>query len=94
MSVKTQTLWRAVLGAAVVAIIAEYWWAADYVFVGFYEPYINPTITRFGTIVESIVWAPLVMLYYLWWLTIPLVGIVVLAWVNLRKLKKKGIRTR
>jgi hypothetical protein len=91
---KMHKIWRLVIGAATVGIIADYVWAQEKAFFMLYEPHINSSLTRLGTRFEALIWAPLFMLASLWWLTVPLVGILVFSSRRLRNLKKRELDIR
>jgi len=85
---KKEKIWCAIAGVSAVCIIADYWWAQEKAFFMLYEPHIDPSITYVGTRFEAIIWAPLFMILSLWWLTVPLVGMLVFSLRRLGDLKK------
>jgi hypothetical protein len=82
--------WRIILIAAAVGIVADYWWTEEQVFFLFYEPHIDPSMPVWGTRLEALLWTPLYMFLDLWWMTVPLLSILILAAIKMRRAETTG----
>jgi len=85
---KKQNIWRTTLVAALLGLIAEFWWLEEKLFFVFYEPHIYP-MSRIGTRLEVLLLTPVSMFAHLWWITIPLICVGVFSFLKLRRLKRE-----